>query len=307
MNTTASRDGVTLQLHQHGKGRVRMARTWREGDTHYFVEWTLRVALESAMERAFTDGDNTGMTPTDTCKNTCYFVAKQCSQRTSPELYAIKLASHFIETYPLVSRCKVWLEETPWRRVYVGNEPHEHGFSVNGTETHTVFVSVDKSKKIDVTSGIRGWKVLKTTQSGYEGYLKDKYTMLPETNDRIVATEVTATWKYAAPVRNYSAAYEGVKAAMVEAFFGPSKGGVYSPSVQYTLFEMARMAIDRVAEVGSVYLSMPNLHFVPCSPPGCEDGVCTFQDDVYVATSEPHGQIEACVTRNGTKAHMSRL
>jgi urate oxidase len=116
---------------------------------------------------------------------------------------------------------------------------------VNGTETHTVFVSVDKSKKIDVTSGIRGWKVLKTTQSGYEGYLKDKYTMLPETNDRIVATEVTATWKYAAPVRNYSAAYEGVKAAMVEAFFGPSKGGVYSPSVQYTLFEMARMAIDR--------------------------------------------------------------
>lgn len=43
--------------------------------------------------------------------------------------------------------------------------------------------------------GVRDLKVLKTTQSGYEGYLKDEYTLLGETRDRIMATSVTATWK----------------------------------------------------------------------------------------------------------------
>lgn len=74
MMTTASRDGATLAVHQHGKARVRIGRTWRIGDVHYFVEWKVRVSLISAMEKAFTEGDNTGMTPTDTCKNTVRLV-----------------------------------------------------------------------------------------------------------------------------------------------------------------------------------------------------------------------------------------
>ena len=38
-------------------------------------------------------------------------------------------------------------------------------------------------------------QVLKTTQSGYAGFLKDRFTTLPDTAERIVATEVTASWK----------------------------------------------------------------------------------------------------------------
>jgi len=299
MDSTATRGGATLSLHQHGKARVRVGRTWRVGDVHYFVEWNVRVAIESAMEQAFLVGDNTGMTPTDTVKNTCYFIAKQCKERTAPELYAIRLGTHFVETYPLVSKAKVWVEEMPWRRVYPNNQPHDHAFSWSGDEIHTVYVAVDKMKKTEVTSGIQKWKVLKTTQSGYEGYLKDKFTMLPETNDRIVATEVSASWKYSCTVHDYHKAFKDVRNALSEGFFGPPKGGVYSPSVQYTLFEMARIALGRVPEVSSVFLSMPNLHFIPSAPPGCADGVCEFDNDVYIATSEPHGQIEAVVTRQG--------
>jgi urate oxidase len=59
-----------LKLHQHGKSRVRLGRTWREGSVHHFVEWMVHTMLESDMELAFTDGDNTGMTATDTQKNT---------------------------------------------------------------------------------------------------------------------------------------------------------------------------------------------------------------------------------------------
>ena len=44
-------------------------------------------------------------------------------------------------------------------------------------------------------TGVKDYKVLKSTQSGYEGYLRDQYTLLPETRDRIAATSITATWR----------------------------------------------------------------------------------------------------------------
>lgn len=44
-------------------------------------------------------------------------------------------------------------------------------------------------------AGLEGLRVLKTTQSGYEGYCMDKFTLLPETRERIMATSVTATWR----------------------------------------------------------------------------------------------------------------
>ena len=40
--------------------------------------------------------------------------------------------------------------------------------------------------------------MLKTTQSGYEGFLHDKYTLLKDTKERIVATAITSTWRCAA-------------------------------------------------------------------------------------------------------------
>jgi urate oxidase len=38
--------------------------------------------------------------------------------------------------------------------------------------------------------------VLKTTNSGWEGFLRERYTTLPETNDRILSTVVNADWMY---------------------------------------------------------------------------------------------------------------
>ncbi len=70
------------------------------------------------------------------------------------------------------------------------------------------------------------------------------------------------------------------------------------PAPQTTLYQMADTVIARVHQVESVFLNMPNVHFLPCAPPSE-----TFADDVYVATSEPHGNIEAVVTRKGSVPH----
>lgn len=287
-----------LQLHQHGKSRVRLGRTWREGSVHHFVEWMVHTMLESDMELAFTDGDNTGMTATDTQKNTVYVVAKKMSKRCSIEQYGTALAQHFVHTYPRVSTAKVWVEQAPWKRVEVGGIPHDHGYAMCGTEVRTTHVTYDRAGKLDVQCGVKDLKVLKTTQSGYEGFLKDAFTLLPEVRDRVMATSVTATWKYAYQPMDYDATYATVRGALLDGVFGPPKGGVYSPSVQFTLYAMAQLALERAPQVESVFLNMPNLHFLPCAPVGS-----SFDDDVYVATSEPHGNIEAVVTRKDAKPH----
>ena len=45
--------------------------------------------------------------------------------------------------------------------------------------------------------------------------------------------------RYSGHVKDYNQAYEGAKAAMMSKFYGPPSKGVYSPSVQYTLYQMA--------------------------------------------------------------------
>lgn len=321
------KDSAHLALHQHGKSRVRLGRVWRLADgTHRFVEWQVATMIESDMELAFTDGDNTGMTATDTQKNLVYYVAKRMDKPCTVEEYAVALARYLVAKYPRVSRAKVSVEQAPWQRAPAsasggaagGGQQHDHCYVASGTEVRTVRVVAEKSGAVDVVAGVRDLKILKTTQSGYVGFLRDAHTALPDSTDRMMATSVTATWRYSpaavqgpAGAFDYDAAFAAARSGLLDAAFGPAKGGVYSPSVQYTLFEMAGLAMRRCSAVESVFLNMPNLHFIPArieGPPPYN----RFEDDVYVATSEPHGNIEACVTRKqlaGAAAapHVSKL
>ncbi len=286
-----------LVHHVHGKKRVRVARTWREGDTHHFVEWMVEVIIESDMAHAYKTHSNEGMTTTDTTKNQCYVVAKRTRSRCSPETYCVALAKQFIDSYPLISAVEVRLEEAPWTRAAVNGAMHDHGFTSQGPCTRVARCVTRRGGAPEVYSGCADFKVLKTTQSGYEGFLVDKHTALKDTRERILATSMDITWSYdpAAPPRCYDACYRGVTGALAEAFFGPAKGGVYSPSVQYTLYQMGANAVGKVREVRQITLTAPNLHFIPANVPG----EAPFADDVYVATSEPHGNISATVSRDG--------
>ena len=315
-----------LAAHQHGKSRVRVARVWRDGPTHTFVEWSVDTVLESQMAHAFLEGSNSDMTATDTQKNTVYYIAKTLRPNAAPEDFAVALARHFVLTYPKVTKAKVTVSQAPWQRHSQAGQAHDHAFEMLASGTRTAYAEHDDAGITVVHGGISDWRVLKTTQSGYEGapptttaqsaarapflthaepragFCKDEYTALKDTRERMLATSVTATWKYSGQLPCYHKPFEAVRIAMAAAFFGPPHEGVYSPSVQYTLFEMGKAAVAAVAAVESVKLKMPNIHFLPCSPLNSE----SFADDVYVATSEPHGTIDAIVTRAGAMPH-SRL
>ena len=158
-----------LATHQHGKGQVRVGRVWRDGDTSTFVEWKVDTVLESDMAHAFLTGSNEGMTATDTQKNTVYYVAKQMKPNASPEDFALALAKHFVKTYDPVSKARVNVSQAPWSRHEVDGTPHSHGYTFAGTGVRTAYAAVDVDGKVEVQGGITDWKLLKTTQSGYEG------------------------------------------------------------------------------------------------------------------------------------------
>jgi len=202
----------------------------------------------------------------------------------------------------------VTIVERPWDRVTVDGKPHSHGFKV-GVEKHSTEVIVKKSGSLLINSGIQGYSLLKTTQSGFEGFVTDRYRLLPDTRERIVATEVTAWWRY--PFEHvsqlpskpfcFTQRYQDVKRVLTETFFGPADVGVYSPSVQNTLYLMAKEVLTRFPDISSVQLRMPNLHFLPVNLGSKETPLVKFADDVYLPTDEPHGTIEATLSRPMSK------
>ena len=159
-----------------------------------------------------------------------------------------------------------------------------------------------KGQRTAVSAGLADLSVLKTTQSGYEGFLRDALTTLPNVRERMLATTVAATWTYTQPPPDYDAAYDATLAALCDTFFGPAQGGVYSPGVQATLYAMGAAALARVPAMANITLTLPNLHFLPSLPANIP-----FADDVYVATSEPHGTIQATVSRTSDATPRPRL
>ncbi|PIN18530.1 Uricase (urate oxidase) [Handroanthus impetiginosus] len=302
-------DAVRLEQ-RHGKARVRVGRVWREANgRHRFVEWSVSISLLSDCLPAYTHGDNSDIVATDTMKNTVYVKAKECKQPLSVEDFAIVLGKHFTSFYQQVTAAIINVIEKPWERIHINGQPHEHGFKL-GSEKHTTEVIVRKSGALQVVSGVEGLAVLKTTQSGFEGFVRDNFTILPETRERMLATEVTASWRYpfetlsSVPAKEFyfQERYMDVKKVLIETFFGPAKGGVYSPSVQSTLYHMAKAVLARFPDVSSVKLKMPNLHFLPVNLSSKDNPVIVkFEDDVYLPTDEPHGSIEATLTRIQSK------
>ncbi|XVF14731.1 hypothetical protein REPUB_Repub09cG0087100 [Reevesia pubescens] len=302
-------DGFNFEQ-RHGKSRVRVGRVWRNKEGRQFmVEWNVNISLLSNCLAAYNSDDNSDIVATDTMKNTVYVKAKECSEQVSAEEFAILLGKHFTSFYPQVFTAIVKVVEKPWERVSVNGQPHKHGFKL-GSEKHTAEAIVQKSGILQLISGIEGLALLKTTQSGFEGFIRDKYTALPETRERMLATEVTASWRYSyesvssIPQKPlyFNERFLNVKKVLADTFFGPPEGGVYSASVQSTLFQMAKAVLSRFTDVSSVQLKMPNIHFLPVNLSSKDNGnIVKFNDDVYLPTDEPHGSIEASLSRLQSK------
>ena len=279
---------MKLSYHRYGKARVRVLKVLRHGARHTLEELEVSVMLQGDFEASYVRAENRLVVPTDTMKNTVYVLARQ-QLGTDTEAFGLALGRHFLDTYPQVSQAEIGLSKRTWDRMIVADRPHNHSFVQPSPARLIASVCCSRTSS-RVESGVEDLLILKSAGSGFEGFAKDKYTTLAETADRILATRLKAIWSYARQPANHPETNRHILEAILSVF-----AVKYSPSVQVTLFQMGEAALRTAPEVSSVTLAMPNQHYLLANlaPFGLDN-----PNEIFVPTDEPHGQIEATVSRS---------
>jgi urate oxidase len=293
---------IVLGPNQYGKAETRVVRIYRDATQHEIRDLNVSTVLRGDFAAAHTHGDQANVLPTDTQKNTCFAYASEPGV-AEIETYALTLARHFVDDIGPVSQARIEVEEYAWERATVAGAGHPHTFIRSGQDVRTTAVTVagrGPAQRAWVVSGLRDLVVLKSTGSEFAGFLTDRYTTLEQTHDRVLATSLTARWRYATegtggavdaswPI-DWDAAYAQVRQILLEQF-----ALVHSLALQQTLFEMGRAVLAARPEVGEIRLSAPNKHhfLADLAPFGLRN-----PGEVFYAADRPYGLIQAAVQRD---------
>ncbi len=276
---------MRLSASTYGKGAVRIMRVDRSRPRQSVRELTVRVMLEGGFDASFTSSDNSAVVATDTIKNIVNIMAHELTAAET-EPFVAALAERFLSRYDQVAAVNVTAHETRWRRL---DGTHDHAFLLEANGTAFVTHHAARGEAATTRSGIDGFTFLKSTQSGWAGYVMDEVTTLPETTDRLMATAMKASWAWSGVPASYPDANQAVLDAMMKTF-----AAEYSPSVQHSLFQMGSAALEAVPEISDISMACPNKHYIPVK---LDHFGLDNANQVFTATDEPHGQIECTVTR----------
>jgi urate oxidase len=274
-----------LSDHRYGKAGVRLLRLDRSTEPHRLFEATVEISLEGPFAEAYAEGDNCRVLPTDTMKNTVYVMARRHDVDT-PEALALHLAKHFEAAQEQVHKATVQVSQKPWLRH--GNHPAAF---VAGGGDRDVATAVAEAGSVTVTSAIAGLVILKSSRSGFSDFPRDEYTLLQETDDRILSTSLDARWDYHdSESADFAAVRSRIRRGMLDAFADHE-----SRSVQHTLYWMGEAALAAAPEITRIHLRMPNKHYllVNLEPFGLDN-----PNVVFLPIDEPAGMIEGTVSRN---------
>lgn len=275
---------ATLTFDRYGKSRVRVMKVIRNGTEHRVHDWNVQVLMQGDFESCFTDGDNSKILPTDTMKNTVYSVAHR-SAANCIEDFAKDLIAHFLPRNPQVSKIEVEISQKTWDRV----ANHGSTFKYHGPEVFWTLVTDTRDVGTTVRSGIHGLTILKTSGSEFAGYIKDDWTTLAETHDRLFGTEANIEWAYNGTELDFFELRERITATLLQSF-----AHHHSLSVQHTLYAMAKDVLSECDDVTEIELLMPNRHCLLVNlSPFAQDN----RNEVFVPTDEPHGTIHARLSR----------
>nr|XP_033773095.1 uricase-like isoform X1 [Geotrypetes seraphini] len=278
----------------YGKNIIKVLHIKRDGKCHSIKELEVNIQLTLKSKKDYLYGDNSDIIPTDTMKNTVYALAKLKGIQTVEE-FAMDICEHFLSSFNHVTEVKVFITEAPWKRLEKNGEGHAHAFIYSPDGTRFCELEQKQGGPPLIRSGIKDLKVLKTTQSGFEGFIKDRFTTLPEVKDRCFSTIVNCKWTYShSKGINFDAAWKTVWESILETFAGPYATGEYSPSVQKTLYDMQLLCLKRVPEIETIEIILPNKHYftIDMSKFGLDN-----KDEVLLPSDNPFGNITGTVRR----------
>jgi urate oxidase len=274
-----------LGANQYGKAENRVVRIVRDTPRHEIRDLNVSSSLRGEFTEAHTSGDQAEVLPTDTQKNTAFAYAKLHGV-SSIEDYALALGTRLLEATPAASAAQVRVEEYAWDRL------SQHAFVRRGGAVRTCVVTVGRNAT-HVLSGVQDLVVLKSTDSEFKGFLKDEFTTLAETDDRILATSLIAKWRHTSTDVDWNASYADVRECLLSTF-----ATTYSRALQETLHMMGSAVLGSHPGIAEIKFSAPNKHHFLVDFSGFDIEGLTNDGEVFIAADRPYGLIEAQVTRD---------
>ncbi len=283
---------IFLGANQYGKAENRVVRIQRDSPRHQIRDMNVSTSLRGDFSDAHLTGDQARILPTDTQKNTVFAYAKDHGTGEIED-YALALGRHFVDDVAPVEGARIEVDEYLWQRIDVDGEPHDHSFVRSGQEIRTTVVTVDgkaDAQRVWVVSGLKDLVLLKSTGSEFAGFLRDEFTTLEETHDRVMSTSLTARWRYLTTDVDWGKSYSDIRAILLSQF-----ASVYSLALQQTLWEMGKGVLEAHPAVAEIKLSAPNKHhFVyDLGRFGIDN-----PSEVFHADDRPYGLIQATVCRD---------
>jgi len=247
-------------------------------------------------------------------KNTVNVFAKTSPHVLTPELFSLHLGMHFVSEYKHIDKAIVTVMSHRWTRIPLGEKPHGRAFQRDGNDVVRVEAVVTQDQKdgstaAELSTGLQDLLVLKTAGSAFEGFIRDKWTTLPEVSDRILSTSVDCrcALKIALPsessVAIASLANLGIDFKTIGASIRDITLETFatddSASVQATLYKMAQLILAAHPEIVRVSYALPNKHYIPIDLSWHDNIQNTSVEDaeVFVPLDAPSGLITATVSR----------
>lgn len=291
--TAPAETKIVLGANQYGKAEVRLVKITRDTDRHEIQDLNVTSQLHGDFTAAHIDGDNGRVVATDTQKNTVYGLARDGVGAV--EDFLVRLGEHFTGQFEWITGGRWAAQQFFWDRI----NDHDHAFSRNKSEVRTAVLEIDAQGKKHIVAGLEDLTVLKSTGSEFHGFPKSQYTTLKETTDRILATDVTARWRYAPEAVDagidFDAVYASVRSLLLTQF-----ANTHSYALQQSMFNMGQAVLQAHPEIAEIKMSLPNKHhfLVDLEAFGQDN-----PNEVFFAADRPYGLIEATITREGTEAN----
>lgn len=258
---------------------------------HYIKEVEINTALTLSTMKDYTHGDNRDVIATDSQKNTCYVLAKKHGIKVIEE-FAMLLSKHFLNQYPWVRKTDIYIEEFPWKRINQGGREHNHAWVHGETATRFCRVQQEKHGLPQVSAGLKNMRVLKTTQSSFVNFVDDEYRSLPDMPDRVFATVVEARWQYDRLAGlDFCRAWNAVKNTFLDIFAGPPDCGLFSPSVQHTIYLVQKAALSKVPQMSRIEITLPNVHYYTYDLGKLKKLDLGKNNEVFQPVNKPSGNI----------------
>lgn len=289
----------------YGKGNVKFLKVKKNPSNpqqQEVLEANVQCLLRGDFDVSYTKADNSPIVPTDTVKNTILVEAKTTNVWPI-ERFAAHLAKHFTNKYSHVSGVEVSIVQSKWTKYEVNGKLHAHSFKHEGPETRrTVLDYTRAGNKLTITSSIKDLTVLKSTGSMFYGYNVCDYTTLKPTKDRILSTDVDASWVYDkkqiktlddvfsyADNGLFDKTYEAARKTTLDLFALEN-----SASVQATMYNMSHKILEQIKEVDTVTYVLPNKHYILFN---LEWKGIKGNDDLFYPSPDPNGLIKSTVGR----------